>query len=167
MTQVDNIYLRMQEGEPFKSYKKTILAKVYLNILDPFTRKPMGLIVEGNPTGNTKEDCIVDVWDEMEDSYFQTHNKKQFQKGNVIEYQRKKAKKEKSVNEVTDEDLEKILSSKFFAFQKSVNEFTSVAPIFRLLEKSKELEKSEKYQQVIENKLSELQLEDFQPTEED
>lgn len=165
MTQVDaSIFSLMQEETPFKSYKKTILAKVYVNIIDPFTGKPAGLIVEGNPTGPTAEDCIIDVWDQKGDSFFRAANKKQFQKGNIIEYKRKKGKAEKSVNEVTDEELETILNSKFFAFQKSLNLFTAVAPVFRLLEKAKELEKTEKYISNIESKLSELQLEEF-PTD--
>lgn len=161
------IYSLMQTDEPFKSYKKTILARLQVFLINPFTRNIESMIVEGNPHGDTAEDCIIDVWDEMEDAYFTKANRVHFQDGSLIPYKRKAKKKEKSVNEVTDEELEKILHMKYFGFKKRIHDFTAVAPVFRALEMAKEADISDKYVTEIENKLSELQLKEYPVTEEE
>lgn len=167
MTDVQT-YSLMQTGTPYKSYIKTILGKIYITVLDPFSSRPEGMIIEGNPKGNTKEDCIIDIWDEKGNAYFVRANKRHFEMGNLIEYKRKQAKPEKSANEITDEELEEILNSKFFTLQNKLNKFTSVAPVFRMLDMAQELEKSEKIIKTIEAKLSEIQSNEYgQQTEEE
>ena len=65
------------------------------------------------------------------------------------------------MNELSDEELDSLLNAKFFSIQKKVNEMTSVAPVFRLIERAKELEKSEKLISMLQLKLAELQEKEY------
>lgn len=156
-----NMYSMMQTGKSYKRYIKTILGKLYVNVLNPFTDKPDGLIIRGNPQAN-KEDCIVEVWNDKQDVFFKRMNKRHFEQGFLIEYNPKKEiKKKKSPNQVTDEELIEILNSRFFKFQSEISKFTSPAPLQRLLFLAGEEEKSEKIVKAIEAKIAELQAKEY------
>jgi hypothetical protein len=152
----------MQAGKPYKSYIKTILGQVYLKVLNPFSEQPEGRIVQGNPSTSDKEDCIVDVWSEKEDMYFKRANKRHFETGTIIQYERKPQEpKPKEVKEYSDEELKVLLNSKFIALQSAVNKLDTIPPVYRLLTLAKEEEKSEKYIKFLEGKLSELQKSEY------
>jgi hypothetical protein len=157
-------YGLMQTGTPYKSYIKTIVGKVYVSILNPFDEsKVEGVILKGNP--NTLDDsCVVDVWNEKGDVYFKRANKKNFDMGFLIEHKRKEKEptEEELLNRMSDEDVVKLLNSKFFTLKSKINKMNSVAPLFRTLEKAKEMEKSEKIIKVIEEKISKVQLEAYE-----
>jgi hypothetical protein len=150
----------MQTGEPYKSYIKTILAKVYVTVLNPFSNEPEGRILSGNPRAKD-ENSIIDTWNEKEDVFFKRMNKRHLESGTVIVYRRLPEVVEVSPNEVTDEEITTLLNSKFLALQNKVNKMTSVAPVFRVLTIAKELEKSEKIIKFLEGKISELQLKEY------
>jgi len=148
----------MQTGQPYKTYVKTILAKVQVNILNPFSGKPELKLLTGDPRRPT-EDSLVKLWSETEYQYFINYNKKHIKDGTLILYKPKKSqpKKEDNINSMDDEELEKLLNSRFFSLQQTLNKFTSEAPVFRLLTLAEEMEKSDKIIAVIKARLSELQ----------
>lgn len=150
------IFSKMQEGTPLLSYKKTILGQVGVHVLNPFTGQPEDRILKGDPKTND-DGCIVDLWSNAEVIYFQRANKRHFETGNLIEHKRSTFTPEKSVNEITDEEIVAILNSRFFSLQNKINEFTSPAPVHRFLNIAKEMEKSEKIIKAIEARLSELE----------
>ena len=162
-----SVYSLMQTGTPYKSYIKTILGKLYVNIWDSFTNKPIGIIIQGNPKTEDIESCIVDVWSEQEDVYLKRTNKRHFDTGYLIEYKRIEKTKEKSPNDLTDDELNSLLNSKFLTLQSAVNKMTSVAPIFRMIEMAKEQEKSQKIITFLEGKLSAIQLQEYKTEEEE
>ena len=157
-----NLAGSMHGGVPFKSYTKTILGRIYLEVWDTFENKPIGLIIEGDPRRGD-ETCIVDVWSEEEDYFFRNKNKEQLKSGNVIVYQRKEAVVERSVEEYTDDELKEIINSKFFTLQKVLNNTDSVAVLFRIKNLAQEMEKSDKLVKAIEARISEVQTEEFKP----
>jgi len=155
-----SVYSLMQTGKPYKSYIKTVLGKVYVNVWDSFENKKVGLIIEGNPNSQPEE-CIIDVWNEQEDVYFKRANKRHFETGFIIAHNRTDAPVERSPNDLTDDELNNLLNSKFLSLQSGVNKMTSVAPVFRMIEMAKKQEKSEKIIKFLEGKLSELQLREY------
>jgi len=154
----------MQTGKPYKSYIKTVLAKVYVNVWDSFENKKVGLIIEGNPSAQPEE-CIIDVWNEQEDVFFKRANKRQLDTGYIIPHTRVDIPVEKSPNDFTEDELINVLNSRFLSLQSTVNKMTSVAPIFRLIELAEKQEKSEKIINFLKGKLSELQLREYQAEE--
>lgn len=159
------VFAAMQTGEPYKSYIKTILAKLYVRVWNPWLGKEDGLIISGNPKGSDKEKCIIDVWSESEDLFLHRQNPRHFEAGYLVEYKRKASEApQKSDNELSDEEIEVLLSraTKFINLQKRVNEMTSVAPVFRLLEYAKEKDLSTKTIAFLEAKLSELQALEYE-----
>jgi hypothetical protein len=148
----------MQTGSPFARYRKTIIAKVYVTVISPFSGQPEGLILFGDPTTDA-ESCYIDVWTEMEDVFFQRKNKEVLATGRVVRTVLN-GKKEvaKPIETYSDEELREVLGYKYLSFQKTLSEITSAATVQRLLDLAKEAEKSDKIIATIEAKLSELQV---------
>jgi hypothetical protein len=156
-------YGLMQTDDPFKSYTKTILAKVFVNVLNPFTGEVEGIILVGNPKEHIRT-AIVDIWTEKGDSYFRNANQKHFEDGTIIPYTKEKTEptEEEHLNTLSDEEIEVLLKSKFFTLSNAVSKMTAVAPVYRTLEMAKELEKSEKIIKFLEGKISELQMKEYE-----
>ena len=152
----------MQTGNPFKTYKKTILGKVYVKIIDPFKADQgveSDVMLHGDPRRND-EGCFVDVWTEKEDVYLRRMNPSHFKEGVLIAYDRTRHPVESDVNPfnvMTDEELFELLNSPFFKLQNAYNKMTSPAPVMRLLDMAHQEEKSEKIIRALEGRLSELQ----------
>lgn len=163
-----SVYSKMQVGEPLKVYKKTILARAYVTILNPFSGEPEGLVLSGDPSRN-EPGCLVEIWSEAEDAFFKRMNSKHLQTGVIIPIAVPIAavKTEEEVyNTLPDEELERILTEKFFTLQNALNKMTSEAAVYRVLAKANEMEKSEKVVNAIEARLSELQSLDFKESQE-
>jgi len=155
----------LRGGTPMKSYKKTILGKVFVTAWNSFESTPEGLILQGNPDTND-DGCIIDIWSVDEDYYFRSKNKEHLQTGVVVEYVRKTVESEKTVEQFTDEELESLLEDKFkkfFALQTLLNSVKSVPVLFRIKRIAENNEKSSKVVAAIEARISELQKEEFKP----
>jgi len=155
------------EGKtPYATYIKSVISKVYVKILSPYNgTEKEDIILEGNPKSKNNESCIVDVWSVAEDRYFHRENQKHFERGLLIPYTRQDLPltEEDTVNSLSDDELKNLLSkgTPFFTLQSKVNKMTSVAPVFRLLEFAKELEKSQKIIAFLEGKVAALQIEEY------
>ncbi len=156
-------YGLMQTDDPFKSYIKTILAKVFVNVLNPFTDKVEGIILEGNPKEHSRT-AIVDIWTAKGDSFFRNANQTHFEGGTIIPYTKGNIEptEEEVLNSLSDEEIESLLKSKFFTLSNAVNKMTAVAPVYRTLEMAKELEKSEKIIKFLEGRISEIQMREYE-----
>jgi hypothetical protein len=156
-----DVFSAMQIGNPYKSYIKTILGKVDVMIWNSFKNEPEGRILQGNPRSNDKDGSIIDVWSEMEDMFLKRMNKRHFEQGTIINYKRSTDPEPKSPNDVTDEELTKFLELRFIAFQHKLEEFTSIAPLFRIKELAVEQERSVKYINYIESVISKMQEKEY------
>lgn len=151
------IYSAMQVNTPYKSYKKTVLGKIYVNLIDPFSGNPTGYIIEGNPERD--DSCILDVWSEKEDAFFRRMNKKHFETGMLIFYERPviEEPKERTIEEYSDEELKEIVSQKFYAIQAQIRKAKSPVVLARMAALAKELDRSNSIINLIENSLAKLQ----------
>lgn len=167
------IFAAMQNKSPYKSYIKTILGKVHVTILDPYNETEVFYsLLYGNPRGTDKERCIVDVWSEKQDVFFQRMNERHFQKGRIIPYTREAEKTPvKEPVQFSDDELLKKLSERFFAIKQFVESIDEPVVLFRLIDIAKENEKSEKIVTLVEARLAEVQQAEYssdtQDTEEE
>lgn len=156
------VFSAMQADEPFSTYRKTILGKVFVQVLDPFSHIPQGLLLSGVKGTDTEK---VDMWSVQEDLFFRRMNKKHLETGMVIKVPKAKPTEVpvvevKKLEQYSDEELRALVdhdSKHFIALQKTLANITSEAVAYRMLELAKELEKSEKIIKAIETKLAELQ----------
>lgn len=156
-------FAQMQTGEPYASYIKTILGKVYVLTINPWSGELEGVILEGDPNKRL-DSCIYDTWNASQDAYFRRSNRKHFELGELQVYHRPVIAPEKSPNDITDEDIDNFLDSRktsFLKLKSIMGTMTSVAPLFRILGKARELEKSEKMIQAIEARISDVQAEEY------
>jgi hypothetical protein len=155
-----SVFSSMQTKEPYKSYKKVCLGKLHVSVLNPFTGEPEGMIVAGNPV-TEPEKCILDMWSEMEDAFFKRMNRRHLDAGYLVGHVRKVLEPVENPNTYSDEELRKLLNSKFMALKNAVSRMTSDAPVARLITLAQELEKSEKIMKFLEGRLSEIQLQEY------
>lgn len=162
MAQERDIYSAMQEGEPLARYKKTILGKVHIVALNPFTEEPEGVILEGVPNdpayGVT---AVMELWSPKQLVFFERMNDKHIQAGRLVKMDKPLPKVAPSPNIISDEEIDTLLNSKFLVLKNRLVKFTGVAPIFRVLNRARELNKSEKIIKHIEERLSQLQLAEY------
>jgi hypothetical protein len=150
------VFTAMQNSAPYASYRKTILGKVHVTILNPLTLKPEGILLVGEP--KTDERASIDLWSEMEDLYFKRQNKKHFTEGTVIKVQKVEPKETHTIEQYSDEELKEVLKMPFISFNKLLNEVNTTPVLMRMAELAKEMDKSEKFIKVIEARLSAVQL---------
>jgi hypothetical protein len=160
----NDLYAAINSKRPMKSYIKTELGKVFVHVLDKYTDKPVGMLLEGDPRKKDKG-CIIDFWSDKEDVFFREANKLHFERGTVIPYTRPEQEvKERTMEEYSDDELKDILTAPFFSLKSALDKTTSVGLVFRFLSLAQELEKSDAYIRAIESKLSELQsVDEFNP----
>jgi len=159
----NEMFSAMYGGKPFKTYKKTILGKVHINIWDNFEDKPVMILLEGDPNKNDP-DCFINLWSEKDDVFFRKapYNRRHLKEGRIIEIQVEEPKaQEKTIESSTDEELEKLVNSPFLALQNALNKTESEALLFRILNIAHRLEKSDKLVRAIESRLSEVQEQKF------
>jgi len=151
-----NMYSAMQTGKPFKTYKKTVLGRVYVSAIDPFSEQPTGVMLYGDPKRND-ESCFIDMWSERDDLFFRKMNKVHFASGYIIETVRKEqAVIETPIEQYSDEQLKAVVNYKFLALQARLNKIESDVVLYRMLDLAREMDKSEKITRVIEARLSEI-----------
>jgi hypothetical protein len=151
-----NIYSAMQTGKPFKTYKKTVLGRVYVSAIDPFNEQPTGVMLYGDPKRND-ESCFIDMWSERDDLFFKKMNKVHFSSGYIIETVRKEQTVvETPIEQYSDEQLKAVVNYKFLALQARLNKINSDVVLYRMLDLAREMDKSEKITRVIEARLSEI-----------
>lgn len=158
MTEFQNsdIFAAMQTGSPYRTYKKAILGKVYLTILDPFSLKPDGIILFGNPRNNDKN-CFFSVWSVQEDVFLRKVNEVHFEKGTIVEWSTEQKEGKKQYSAYTEAEVTDIVNSHYVKLQSVLNTIDSEAFLIRLLNKAEDLEKSEKITTRIQARLAELQ----------
>lgn len=157
MTQ-DNIntFSAMQTGKPYSTYQKTILGKVYVEAIDPFTEKPTGVLLYGDPRKN-EESSIIDIWSERDDVFFKRANKVHFKNGIIISHTRKENEPVVApIEQYTDEQLKEIINSKFLSLQSKLNKTESEVVIYRMLTLAKEMDKSNAIVNAIRARLTEV-----------
>jgi DNA-directed RNA polymerase subunit H (RpoH/RPB5) len=159
-------YSAMQTGEPLKRYVKTIVGKVHVVVLNPFSEDPEGVILEGEPSNMADlPDMTIELWTSKQVVFFEKMNRKHLEAGRLA-IREAAVVLPPSPNVLTEEEVDKILGSKFLVLKNRLPKFTDTAPVFRLLNRARELDASEKYIKHIEERLTELQMESYLPAKE-
>jgi hypothetical protein len=154
-----NVYSAMQKDAPYATYKKVILGKASVKVINPFTENLQELILEGNPGKNDKG-CFIDVWSVEGDMFFQNMNEDLLSHGVMVKYDRESKPLVSTVNIfniLTDEELFDLLQKPFFSLEAALGKMTSEAPVQRILVIAEQEEKSEKIINHIKSRLQELQ----------
>jgi hypothetical protein len=139
--------------------------------LNPFTDSPEGVILAGDPNrADEIENQIIELWTDKSKLFFERMNKKHINAGRLTLVKRKELPKAPpSPNIISDAEIVDLLNSPFLSLKNRLEKFTDEAPAIRVLNKARELEKSEKIIQHIEERISEIQLSRYgaPPTEEE
>ncbi len=157
------VFSAMAEDKPLVTYVKTIVGKVHLTVLDPYSGKPVPVTLQGAPDANNPK-SVVQVWSTKDNSFFKQMNREHLAAGilkplsQVEEVSRKE--EVTSPNTISDDEIREILNKPFLALKNKLNKFTASAPVYRFERMAEEMEKSEKILEAIRARASELELGD-------
>jgi hypothetical protein len=145
------------DGKPIASYIKTIPAQVAVTVWDSDLDKLVDIILRGNPK-KKDEEAIVRTWSAKENSIFKRMNQRHFKKGRIVVMEeQEEVAPVKTIEQASDEDLSKIINMRYLALIAELNKIESIPVLYRMVELSKDLEKSSKITGAIEARMSELQ----------
>lgn len=153
-----DLFSAMQAGqEPIARYQKTILGKVHVVALNPFSEAPEGVLLEGDG-----KESYIELWDAKQLVFFERMNRSHIEAGRVVKMEKTPIAPPPSPNQITDTEIDNLLEGKFVTLKSKVSKFTDVAPAIRLLNRARELEKSEKLILYLEETISKLELEKYE-----
>lgn len=153
-----DIFSAMQEGrEPLARFRKTIVGKVHVTALNPFSDTPEGVLLEGDA-----EKSYIELWDAKQLVFFTRMNEKHLQAGRIVRMEKTPEPPPPSPNQLTDEEIDELLEGKFLPLKHKVEKFTDAAPVLRLINRARELEKSEKIIKFLEERIAQLELEKYE-----
>lgn len=157
----NELFSAIDSEKPHAAYIKSILGQVAVTVWDNFLDKPVDVILRGDPRRNDAG-CIVAVYSERENAFFKRANLRHFKKGTLRPFSIPEIPvEEKTVEQASDEELKKIVNSKFLALTAQLNKIESVAVLFRMLTIAEDLDKSEKITGAIQKRISELQVSEY------
>jgi hypothetical protein len=151
-----NVFSAMQTGKPIAIFRKTIVGMVLVRIIDPWTDMPTDLLLKGNG-----DESYVEIWRDSDLMFFKRFNKMHFDAGRLIQIE-ELPEEEENPNIISDEELDEVLNSYFFTLKSKIKEFTEVAPLLRMLNRARELEKSDKMLAFLEKAISDLELKQYE-----
>lgn len=155
------VFSAMAEDKPVVTYVKTIVGKVHLTVLDPYSGKPVPVTLQGSPAANNPK-AVVQVWSTKDNQFFKQMNREHLAAGVLkpLTPVEEVARKQEPVspNTISDEEITEILNKPFLALKNKLNSFTAPAPVYRFERMAEEMEKSEKILEAIRARASELEL---------
>ena len=159
-----DVYSKMQVGEPVAIFKKTILGKVEVSVINPFNDTPEGVTMYGDPKKNHPE-CFVEVWSKMEEVYFERQNAPLFKRGYVVKLDEVVKPKRTDpqgtdYSKLTEADIKELVTAPFMKFKKELNEIDAIAVLYRVQAIAEEMERPFKTMEHINQRITELQQEE-------
>jgi hypothetical protein len=149
--------------DPFATYKKTIIGRILVRYLDPIRRVPADVVLQGDPANPDEEESwSFKVWSAEEDVYLQRNNKEHLRNGMLVPYVFEE-KIDISINQISDEEIERILEKPFFTLKNKLTEFTSPVPVRRFLLTAKKLNRPHGTIEHIESVLEEMETDGAKP----
>jgi len=145
----------LQEGKPYATYKKTVLGRIVVRLLDPIRLIAIEEVLSGDPEDNP-DTAIVSVWSPSEDKYLKRNNKLHLESGMLIPCESSELEIA-TLNQVSDEEIEEILSKPFLALKNKLETFTSTVPVRRFLLMAEKMNRPIKTVDHIKQVLSEME----------
>jgi len=154
---VTQILMAQERGVPEKVYRKVIVGKVVVRIIDPFSGKRTELLVEGDPKVTDPAELEVSLWTPLEVKFFEKFNKGLIENGSLVVAGSKSERIINFANALSDEELKDLVTDRYFTFKKRLGEITSETTVQRLLQIAKDVNRPAKTLQTIELRLEEIQ----------
>lgn len=153
-----DVFSAMQAGaEPLARYRKTIVGKVHVVALNPFSEQPEGVLLEGDGINS-----YIELWDAKSLVFFERMNKSHLDAGRIVKMEKAPQPTPPSPNLLTDDEIDKLLEGRFPTLKTKTDKFTETAPVLRIINRARELDKSEKIIKYLEEKIVQLELEKYE-----
>jgi hypothetical protein len=151
------IMLAQEQGEPVKVYRKAIVGRVVVRVIDPFSGERAEVLISGVPGKADPSELEISLWTPFEVKYFEQFNKGLIESGSIVPVEHRAEFKVNLSNALSDDQLKEVLVGPFFSLRKVIAEITSETTMQRALQLAKELNRPAKTVQEIELRLEEIQ----------
>lgn len=154
------IYEAMQEDKPLAIFRKTILGKVAVSVLNPIFDRPEIVLLQGKVDKNNRE-CYVSIFTTKELVFFERVNRRLIEIGHIIRddnfIKQEETKNEKPFEQYTDEELSELLNKQYAYFIKVLSKINNPVVVHRLLEIAQNENKPSKLINTLQTKIAELE----------
>jgi len=144
----------MEGKEPFARFRKVTMGRVGGLRLNPIRFTVEEFLLTGDSTDPKADpaDFIVELWTEAEYRFFIRKNKRLIEKGSLVRTEKGEIVID-TTNQISDEEIDEVLSKPFLALKHKLDKFTSPVPVRRLLSRAIELDKSTGFVDAIKARL--------------
>jgi len=159
---LQEIQRRALDNDPIAHYIKTIRGKVAVKRISPMSGEEDIILLVGDiddPDADLSE-AILPLYTNHDLKYFEQSNKRIIEMGLIVPHNPEKAELDR-VNAISDEELRKLVTGKYFTLKGKLNEFTTPVPVTRALRIAKEENRPIKTIETIEARLAELQKDEY------
>lgn len=158
------VFSQMQKGKPLRTYKKEIMGKLHIVILNPFDLQSIEeVLLEGNPSNTNDKRQFIDLWTEEEIAFFEVKNETALTKGRLVIYNKEIPRTiEKTMDNLPEEELVELVNSPFIKLKNAVEQMTSEAALQRVLRVADQEDRPEKTMTFLRETLSKLQFGDLE-----
>ena len=141
---------------------KAVRHHVAVEVVDPFEGQQVTRILKGDITIPDADlsDAIIPLYTRYDIQFFKMNNKTLIETGVIVPYT-PEFREEQLINSITDEEIVEAIDKPFFAVKALLDRFTSPVPIERMLRKAKEHNKTVGVIAAMEERLSELQADEY------
>lgn len=157
----ESIVLQLQRaregGVALRVYRKAIMGKVCVKLLDQYTGKQVEVLLVGEPGKALVEDLEVSLYTPMEVSYFERQNRSLIERGTLILVSEKGVTPLSLENAISDERITELLTGTFAALASEVKKISSVTTLNRMLKAAEELNRPVKTVNLIKAQIEKIQ----------
>jgi hypothetical protein len=82
--------------------------------------------------------------------------------GRIVKMEKPPVPPPPSPNQLSDKEVDELLKGPYMTLKHKLEKFTEVAPVLRILNRARELEKSEKIIKHLEERISQIELEKYE-----
>lgn len=154
---VKQIMLAQDLGIPAKVYRKVIVGKVCVKMLDPFSGQSTEVLIEGDPKTTSPADLEISLWTSPEVRFFEKLNRGLIENGSLVVAEGKTEDPVDFTNALSDEELEALVTDRFFTFKKALLEITSETTAQRILKAAERMNRPVATMNLIRDHIESLQ----------
>ena len=157
----ESIVLQLQRaregGVAMRVYRKAIVGKVCVKLLDQYTGKQVEVLLTGEPGKALMEDIEVSLYTKMEVNYFERQNRGLIERGSLILVSEEGNTPVRMENAISDEQITELLTGTYTVLAAAIKKISSVTTLNRILKVAEDLNRLIKTINLIKSQIEKVQ----------
>lgn len=156
-TIVAEILRAQQNGAPLVTYRKAIMGRLVVRVLDPYRGIGSEVMLQGDPRKTEPTELEVSLYTPLEVKYFEKYNRTLIEKGSLVPVSSAAELLVNRVNALSDEEIDTLVTASYFTLTSKLAEVTSEVTLQRILEAAERLNRPAKTLNTIKARIATVQ----------